>query len=196
MHTYVYMIRHVESPKEGPDRLRGLTDKGRADAERITELLREEGIDVFASSPYRRAVLTVQGLADEAGKEMLLFEDLKEQVFSAEETRMPDKELMPLIHRLYAEPGFSLPDGESNQACQTRAVAVLNQLLETYAGQRIAIGTHGAVMALMMGGYDPHYDLNFLLHTTKPDVYRMQFDGHQLMEVERLWPRRQSEEQG
>ena len=49
------------------------------------------------------------------------------------------------------------------------------------------VGTHGAVMALMMGYYDSKYDLNFLLHTSKPDIYRMEFNEQELMDVKRLW---------
>ncbi|AAP10126.1 Phosphoglycerate mutase [Bacillus cereus ATCC 14579] len=32
-------------------------------------------------------------------------------------------------------------------------------------------------MTLMMGYYDSKYDLNFLLQTSKPDIYRMEFNG-------------------
>ncbi|KAF6598241.1 histidine phosphatase family protein, partial [Paenibacillus sp. EKM208P] len=40
---------------------------------------------------------------------------------------------------------------------------------------------------LMMGYYDKQCDLNFLLHTSKPDVYRMEFNDQELVEVKRLW---------
>ncbi len=60
METFIYMVRHGESPQtEGNERTRGLTDKGRSDAYRITELLKAEGIEVFVSSPYKRAILTI-----------------------------------------------------------------------------------------------------------------------------------------
>jgi 2,3-bisphosphoglycerate-dependent phosphoglycerate mutase len=42
-------------------------------------------------------------------------------------------------------------------------------------------------MTLMMGYYDKQYDLDFLLHTSKPDVYRMEFNGQTLVEVQRMW---------
>lgn len=46
MKTYIYMVRHGESPKtENNERTRGLTDRGLADAKRITEMLKDEGID-------------------------------------------------------------------------------------------------------------------------------------------------------
>ena len=188
MKTYIYMVRHGDSPKtEGNERTRGLTDKGKTDAYRITELLKTEEIEVFVSSPYQRAILTIQELAQCSGKEIFIFEDLKERIFSAEDIRLHDKELMPLLNQSFSNPNFALSGGESNADCQNRAITVLKELLKTYQGQRIVIGTHGAVMTLMMRYYDSQYDLSFLLHTSKPDIYKMEFNGQELVEVKRLW---------
>lgn len=188
METFIYMVRHGESPKtEGNERTRGLTDKGKSDAYRITELLKAEGIDVFVSSPYKRAILTIEQSARCSGKEILVYENLKERIFSNTENRMPDQELLPFLERSFSDSTYSLTGGESNTVCQNRAITVIKELLTTYQGQKIALGTHGAVMTLMMGYYDNQYDLKFLLHTSKPDVYRMEFNGQELVEVKRLW---------
>lgn len=188
MKTFIYMVRHGESPKtEGTERTRGLTDQGKSDADRITELLQGEGIEVFVSSPYQRAILTIQELARRSGQEILVFEDLKERIFSNENSRMPDKELFPLLKKSFADPHFALTGGESNAGCQNRAITVLKQLLKIYRGRKVGVGTHGAVMTLMMGYYDTQFDLNFLLHTSKPDVYRMEFNDQELVEIKRLW---------
>ncbi|NDI35789.1 histidine phosphatase family protein [Chengkuizengella sediminis] len=188
MKTFIYMVRHGESPKtEGNERKRGLTDKGKSDVYRITELLKGEGIDVFVSSPYQRAILTIKELARCSGQEILIFEDLKERIFSNEDNRICDKELLPLLKKSFSDPNFALTGGESNTVCQNRAVTVLKELLKNYQGRKVVLGTHGAVMTLMMGYYDNQYDLNFLLHTTKPDVYRMEFNGQVLVEVKRMW---------
>ncbi|PWN11852.1 histidine phosphatase family protein, partial [Bacillus thuringiensis] len=85
------------------------------------------------------------------------------------------------------DPDFALTGGESNVDCQKRAIKVLKELLNTYQGQKVVLGTHGAVMTLMMGYYDSKYELNFLLQTSKPDIYRMEFNGQELVEVKRLW---------
>lgn len=54
-------------------------------------------IDVVTSSPYNRSILTVQQLAKQIGQEVLVFEDLKERIFIAEEERMSDKELLSIV---------------------------------------------------------------------------------------------------
>jgi len=67
--TFIYMVRHGESPKtEGTERTRGLTKKGKLDAYKVTDIIQDEGIEVFVSSPYSRAILTIQELAKRSGR--------------------------------------------------------------------------------------------------------------------------------
>lgn len=187
MKTYIYMVRHGDSPKKGNERIRDLTEKGKLDAQRITDVLKDEEINTVISSPYTRSILTVEPLAKQIGQEVLVFEDLKERIFSAEDVRISDKDLFPLLKKSFSEPNFSLLGGESNTDCQNRAIKLLKELLNTYQGRKVVVGTHGAVMTLIMGYYDSKYDLNFLLHTSKPDIYRMEFNEQELVGVKRLW---------
>ena len=187
MSTYIYMVRHCDSPKDGFERTRGLSEKGRLDTQRLTAALQNEGIDTVISSPYKRSVLTVQQLAKHIGQEVLEIEDLKERIFIAEDKRIPDKDLIPLLIKSFSEPSYTLSGGESNADCQKRAIKVLKEILITYRGRKVVLGIHGAVMTLMMGYYDCSYDLNFLLKTSKPDIYRMEFQGQKLEGVTRLW---------
>ncbi|WP_313891189.1 histidine phosphatase family protein [Psychrobacillus sp.] len=187
MRTFIYMVRHGDSPKKGNERTRGLTEKGKLDAQRITDVLKDEGINTVISSPYIRSILTVEPLAKQIGQEVLVFEDLKERIFSAENERISDKDLSSVLEKSYSNPNFALDGGETNTDCQKRAVRVLEEILNTYIGRKVVIGTHGLVMTLMMENYDLNYDLTFLHSTSKPDIYRMEFNRHELVMVNRLW---------
>lgn len=152
--TYIYMIRHGESPKdEGNEHTRGLTNKGKADAKRITELLKHEGINTFISSPYKRALLTIQELADYHDKDILIDDNLKECVFMGKNEIIQDSELKPLVKQMFSAIDFSL-SGESLVECQKRSVKALKNILKLYQRQKIVIGTHGLVMTLMIGFFD------------------------------------------
>lgn len=187
MKTYIYMVRHGESPKlEGSERTRGLTDKGKLDTIRVTELLMNEGIDTFVSSPYSRAMLTIENLARAQGKEITVYEDLKELVF-LDEDQIVQQDLIPTVRRMFSEPDFSLPGGESLEYCQRRVIATFKDILNRYKGHNVIIGTHGLVMTLMMGYFDPQYNLEFLLGTSKPDIYKMEFDEGMFTGSKRLW---------
>ncbi|PFN17457.1 histidine phosphatase family protein [Bacillus cereus] len=188
MSTYVYMVRHGESPKlEGNERTRGLTEKGSLDAHRVTDILKTEGIDTFISNPYKRAVLTIEKSADFYGKEVVIYENLKECMFSNEDQIISDKEVYPLVKKMFANQDFTLTEGESYKDCQRRVVKVLKEILMDFQGQKIIIGTHGLVMTLMMNYFDNQYGFEFLMQTSKPDIYKLEFKDEQLMNVERLW---------
>ncbi|HDR4419565.1 TPA: histidine phosphatase family protein [Bacillus cereus] len=188
MITYIYMVRHGESPKlEGNERTRGLTEKGSLDAHRVTDILKTEGIDTFISSPYKRAKLTIEKAADFYEKEIVVYENLKECMFSNEDQVISDKEVYPLVNKMFANQDFTLTEGESYKDCQRRVVKVLKEILMDFQGQKIVIGTHGLVMTLMMNYFDNQYGFEFLMQTSKPDIYKLEFKDEQFMDVERLW---------
>ncbi|MEK3917706.1 histidine phosphatase family protein [Paenibacillus sp. FSL H7-0331] len=186
MKTIIYMVRHGESPyNEGNERTRGLTPKGKIDIEKVTKLLVGEGIDMIISSPYTRAILSVEGLAEHLNLDIKVFEDLRERHFAAE--IIENAELMSSIRESFNDPDYTLPGGESNADCQKRAIAVLKPILKEHKGKKIAIGTHGLVMTLMMNHFDPAYGFEFLNQLKKPDIYKMLLEDLELKEVTRLW---------
>ncbi|MFH7831731.1 histidine phosphatase family protein [Bacillus luti] len=188
MNTYIYMVRHGESPKlEGNERTRGLTEKGSLDAHRVTDILKTEEIDAFISSPYNRAVLTIEKTAGFYEKEILIYENLKECMFLSEDQIISDKEVYPLVKKMFSNQDFALTEGESYKDSQRRVVKVLKEILMDFQGQKIVIGTHGLVMTQMMNYFDNQYGFEFLIHTSKPDIYKLEFKDEQLMDVERLW---------
>ncbi|MNI41138.1 bifunctional RNase H/acid phosphatase [compost metagenome] len=187
MKTIIYMVRHAESPyNEGNERTRGLTQKGKLDVEKVTEILKAEGIDIIISSPYTRAILSVEGLAQYLGLDILEFEDLRERHFAGEHYHIESTELMSVIREKFYDHDYTLPGGESNLACQKRSIAVIKTILKEHAGNKIVVGTHGLVMTLMMNYFDSNYGLDFLNQIKKPDIYKMQFEDLELKEVIRL----------
>lgn len=188
MRTAIYMVRHAESPyNEGTERTRGLTPDGLLKSRRVTEILKHEGIEAIISSPYSRATLTLEGLASDLNLEMKTHEDLRERHFASESYLVRDSEFMESLRYSFEDFHYALPGGESNHACQQRAVAVLLQILREYNGSKVAIGTHGNVMALMMNHFDPAYGWDFVNQTSKPDIYRLIFEDMRLLEVTKLW---------
>ncbi|WP_426450802.1 histidine phosphatase family protein [Paenibacillus sp. S-38] len=191
--TTVYFVRHAASPySAGQERERGLSAAGEEDALRAARLLEGEGIDLLVSSPYRRAVLTLQPLAERLGQAILLEEDLRERKLS-EEPLFPSREAFYEAKRaLFADPLLRYPGGESSEQARQRGTAVLQRLLLANPGRRLALGTHGDIMTLMLGAWDPAYHFTFWQSTSMPDIYKAEFHmdaaGPQLYAVTRLWP--------
>lgn len=133
MKTIIYMVRHGESPyNEGNERTRGLTPKGKIDIEKVTKLLIGEGIDMVISSPYTRAILSVEGLAEHLKLDIKVFEDLRERHFSS--NIIENAELMSSIRESFNDLNSTLPGGESNADCQKRAISVLKPILKEHRG--------------------------------------------------------------
>lgn len=62
-------------------------------------------------------------------------------VFISDDKILSDKELYPLVKKMFSDSDFSLPGGESITNCQNRSVAAFKKILKKYTGQKIVIGT-------------------------------------------------------
>ncbi|RJE90286.1 histidine phosphatase family protein [Paenibacillus sp. 1011MAR3C5] len=184
MVTILYLVRHAQSNyAEGEERSRGLTDVGENHSLRIRDLLKEEKIDAFISSPYERAIATIRPAAEQQDMEIRLYEDLRERAMGYFE---PDA-FLDAKRKLYADKTFAYPGGESSVAAQARAVKVLEQILLAHKGTTLAIGTHGDIMTLMLQYYDPQVDYAFWAALSMPDIFKLTFIEKQLQHVRRIW---------
>lgn len=186
--TVVIFIRHAESEyAAGRERERGLTEQGMKDARRVSESLAMERIDQVYSSPFARAILTVQALADARGLPVHTVDSLHERCIAGDAHPLGAIQFGAAKRRAYDDFTYAEPGGESSEAAQSRAVPSLLGLIRRHEGQRIAIGTHGDIMTLMMNYFNSGYGYDFWKNTTMPDIYRCTFRGGNLVEVERLW---------
>lgn len=184
IHTTIYFVRHAESPYiEGEERTRGLSEKGLLDAMIVKDLMIDERIDIIISSPYERAIRTIKDLANELSEEIVIEEDLKERVIG----NFCHLDFKEAKRKLYDDFDYMYPNGESSHQAQGRAIAIVDKVLQLYKGKIIVMGTHGDIMTLMMNHFDARYDYDFWKSTTMPDIYKLNFKGHELRYVERLW---------
>lgn len=186
--TIVYFVRHAHSPFiRGMERTRGLSEQGKRDAGKVKEILSNEDIDIFISSPYERAILTIKELAVERNKDIQMEEDLRERRLIGEEHEVAGEQFLESKRQLFEDWNFSFPGGETSNQAQKRAIQVFMKILKQYHGKNIVIGTHGDIMILMMNYYDTKYDYAFWKSTTMPDIYKLEFTETKLTGVERLW---------
>ncbi len=182
------MVRHAVSPFIlGDERERGLSDKGHMDAYRIKEILAEEEITHFVSSPYRRAIDTIKYLADAANKEIELHEELRERAIATMEIEISEQEILQGIRTSFTDKSFKMSDGESTLEAQERAIPIVKQLIQQHKGGRIVLGTHGNIMTIILNYFNREYGYEFFEQTTKPDIYKLEFDELELTQVVRIW---------
>ncbi|WP_409295489.1 histidine phosphatase family protein [Peribacillus sp. SCS-26] len=183
MTTEIYFVRHAHSIYTPDELNRPLSEKGRRDAARACALLSQRNITRVISSPYQRAIQTVQGVADEYELDIELREDLRERLLST----VPVDDFAASIEKVWSSPSIALEGGESNMEAQARGARAVKDILETYPGQNIVLGTHGNIMVLIMNYFDTQFDFAFWKKLDMPDIYKVSFSGGQLAGTERLW---------
>ncbi|WP_155591060.1 histidine phosphatase family protein [Lysinibacillus cavernae] len=186
METSILLVRHAASPFIfGEERSRGLSEKGKKDATTLTEAFRSIKIDVMVSSPYWRAIQTIQGMADYRNLEIKIIEGLRERQLKGA-YQLPADEREEAIKLSFEDFDFHLHGGESVRHVQNRAIPEIMDLLEKYQGKTIVVGTHGNIMTIIMNYFDARYGYEFWKSTTKPDSYQLFFVGTKLKKVHRV----------
>ena len=108
------------------ERERSLSEKGHCDAENVTHLLKDKHIDVVISSPYKRAIQTVQGIANTYKLSIQTEEDLRERLLSTE----PVSNFNDAMQNVWKDWSFAYEGGESNTVAQKRAVICIQNILK------------------------------------------------------------------
>ena len=183
MLTNLYFVRHAHSTYTPDEFRRPLSEKGVADAKKITQILEKENMDCVISSPFKRAVQTVEGVANIFGKEVIIDKCFRERKLSGS----PVENFDLAVTKVWEEPTFTWKGGESNIIAQKRGVKATFEVLKRYEGNNIAIGMHGNIMVLIMNYFDSKYDFGFWKRLDMPDIYKLTFDGTTLKEVNRVW---------
>ncbi|MCM3736591.1 histidine phosphatase family protein [Bacillus cytotoxicus] len=181
--TTIYFVRHAHSTYTPDERERPLSEKGWQDADRVTEVLKNEPIDVVIASPYKRAIQTVEGVAKHFQLSIELEEDVRERLLSLQ----PVQDFKQAITKVWKNPSFHIEGGESNVIAQGRGVSCIMKILEKYKGKNIVIGTHGNIMVLIMNYFDSKYDFSFWKGLHMPDIYKLTFVDNQLVQADQLW---------
>lgn len=182
MITNIYFVRHAHSIYTPEDLQRPLSERGLKDAERVTEILSKEKINRVISSPYKRAIETVEGVASLINQEIELEDGFRERKLA--EISVDNFEESVL--KVWNDFNFSFPGGESGHMAQQRGILALEKILDKYNGENIVIGTHGNIMVLIMNYYNKSYNYDFWKKLKMPHIYKLTFDNKNLIEVKEL----------
>lgn len=181
--TTIYFVRHAHSTYTADEFTRPLSERGMHDVAGITDLLVGENVDIVTSSPYKRAIQTVQGIADYLEQEIKVIDDLKERAL----TSAPAKDFTSAMEAVWQNPRFAWEGGESNVEAQSRGVNALKSLLCEYKGKKVVLGTHGNIMVLMLNYFDERYGYEFWKELDMPDIYKASFENDTLVSVDKLY---------
>ncbi|MEQ4519767.1 MSMEG_4193 family putative phosphomutase [Pseudarthrobacter sp. B907] len=147
--TLLLLVRHGETPTTGlvlPGRAPGLhlSERGRAQAERLSERLSGLGVDALYSSPLERACETAEPTAVRTGLAVKHDDGLVECDFGEwTGSAIVDLASLPEWQTVQHSPSaFRFPDGESFPEMQARIVGAMEALCAAHAGGVVVCFSH------------------------------------------------------
>lgn len=181
--TTVFFVRHAHSPWiPNSEATRPLSEAGAQAAERVADQLDDVAFDAVLTSPYERARQTMDPLADRRDLDIRVVEGFRERILTDGPAEDIGETFESAVDAVWSDWSFAWPDAESNEAAQARGIDAVEWVRDEYAGQTVAVGTHGQLLTVTLNHYDDRFDRAFWAnHLTTPDVYEVEFtaDGLQ-----------------
>ncbi|TWT06707.1 histidine phosphatase family protein [Planococcus sp. CPCC 101016] len=175
MDKTIYLIRHCQASGQAPDA--ELTDVGRMQAQELAVFLQNRQVVHFISSPFTRAIQSIEPAADQLGLPIEIDDRLAERVLSSEE--LPD--WMEKLEQSFGNEELKFSGGESGKEATDRAMEVLNEMKD-----KTAAVTHGNLLGLLLKQIDESYGFSEWRKLTNPDVYEVEIrDGN--VSAARVW---------
>ncbi|MBE5906490.1 MAG: histidine phosphatase family protein [Lachnospiraceae bacterium] len=182
--TTIYFVRHAEPNYDNHDDLtRELTTKGLEDAKKVTEFLKDKGIQVAYSSPYKRAVDTIKNFTDKVGLEIQLETDFRERAVGDWVENFTEYSM----HQ-WSDFDYKLSGGECLREVQERNIRALQNVLKENDGKTLVIGTHGTALSMIMNRYQPAFGYEEFLRIkdVMPWIVRFTFNDEECKMIEEI----------
>ena len=171
--TYSF-IRHAHSIYTPDEINRPLSDKGQASLAQL-EFLAYKSITAIYSSPYQRAIQTVEPLAQSLKLAIQTDKRLIERKLSSQ--AIADQDFEEAFMQLWSRPTLALAGGESNQQAQQRALTFLHELESKHQNEEIILSSHGNLICILLSAFDLSIDYNFWHNLSMPDVLVLDKDA-------------------
>jgi 2,3-bisphosphoglycerate-dependent phosphoglycerate mutase len=174
-----YIVRHCEAIGQPPEA--ELTEKGFVQARYLCEFFNDIKIDRVISSPFLRAIQSVQQIIDTRNISMEIDNRLSERLLSTKD--LPDwfvklKDTFSDVHLKYE-------GGESSQEAMDRAGKVVDDVLNS-EDESILLVTHGNLMSLLLRKYNEDFGFEAWKNLSNPDVYLLSMENNE-GNIKRLW---------
>jgi 2,3-bisphosphoglycerate-dependent phosphoglycerate mutase len=175
----VYLVRHCRASGQEPEA--GLTAEGEAQAERLADFLAPLGVERIVSSPFARALASIEPLARRMGLAVETDERLAERVLCG----APRADWREQLRASFEDLDLCLPGGESSRAAMARGRAALEHAARTGASMVVVV-SHGNLLALLMRSFDGQFGFDEWARLGNPDVFRLELgEGSRISQV---WP--------
>jgi len=161
----LYLVRHCRAAGQAPEA--PLTAEGLAQAERLADVLARLAPDRIVSSPFRRAVQSVEPLAARLNLPIELDDRLRERLL----TTAPG-DWLEQFRRSFDDLDAVLEGGESTRAAMARGAAAIEAAL-AHPARATVLACHGNLSTLILRHFDGRAGFAEWRAMTNPDVFRI-----------------------
>lgn len=172
------LVRHALSVfpiPDGPDEThRPLTAEGVRQAQNLVAESTLLAPAVVWSSPYRRAIQTVEPCATHLGLPVLVSSRLREWDSGLE----PTPDYLRHYERSWSDPDLARPNGESLAQLTRRSVSALASLARGAPGATVIVGSHGTFISWALVGFGVDVDFSFTRAMPMPAAYHLHLTDH------------------
>lgn len=175
----IYMIRHCEA--EGQSFEAQLTDRGFKQAVELADFFSNIKIDRIISSPYLRAIQSLQPLVERLNIEIETDQQLIERVLSNK--NIPD--WFEKLRKTFDDLELKFEGGESSQEAMKRIVEVVEKVFNSKTENTIIV-SHGNLISLLIMYYHKDFGFEYWQNLSNPDVFLLK-NENKLVTYKRLW---------
>ncbi|UED80114.1 histidine phosphatase family protein [Lysinibacillus sp. CD3-6] len=175
----IYVIRHCEA--QGQSSYAPLTERGQEQAKRLADFFYTYNIDRIISSPYLRAIQSIELLSKRTNKKIELDDRLSERTLSTD--NLPD--WYEKLKITFTDLDLKYEGGESSQEAMTRIKNVVNEVVVRGTEQTVIV-SHGNLISLLVKSYQSDVDFQFWQRLSNPDVYQISYIQNEAV-IERIW---------
>lgn len=175
----IYLIRHCEA--EGQPFEAQLTDRGLKQALELADYFSNIKIDRIISSPYTRAIQSIQPLAERLHLEIENDSRLTERVLSTNNLT----DWFEKLRVTFDDLELKFEGGESSQEAMDRIVEVVEKVFTSETKNTIIV-THGNLMSLLLRYYNKNFGFEDWRNLSNPDLFLLKNESNKVT-IERLW---------
>lgn len=179
----IYFVRHAQPDFSWNDTsTRPLTAEGLEDSKRVTEMLADKNIMAVYSSPFKRTMQTVSGLADKLGLGIITDERLRERIIG----KRTESDFLDYARHQWQDFGYKAIGGESLAEVQERNITALSPVISRHENESIAVATHGTSLSAIINYYDSRFGFDDFLGiiNTMPYILKVIFENGRLTSMQ------------
>ncbi len=175
----IVLVRHATAT--GQDTNASLTIEGQRQARMLADLLLQFQIQRVISSPFVRAIESIEPFCRRAGLRLEADDRLVERVLGARD--LPD--WREHLRRSFDDLDYCLDGGESSRTAQDRGTSAVRAALAT--GECCVLVTHGNLLALILKSIDATAGFDLWSTLSNPDAFVLHIDDGGPTGFSRIW---------